>query len=521
MPLAKILVAFCELPDVQTAVETIGRAVAMAGSPNGLSFAVGSGLERGLAQAAARGAPIDPASLSFYNDANGLEGLASLGADDSYFLFLTGAYDFEPKWDITLLNRFGKIPEKNAVMTGCIGAAEEAVPPQPYLPALAENFQENGVLLERGLPLVCSAAPVRTLVIDPALIFGRRAFLSQVETQRETLSIAAYVAGVPVYALDRAALWPIKLPKETRLQRPVAEALPGTTLARFEQLAGFHYDQKRAGVRTTWGLFAPENSYPQQLPNRLAAAQRARALFAFAKRSRTPLLATAFIDLPAPSKPIPVYMLRFEYLKALVNLPLTLYTGGGQERLLRASFPNARSYPDNSLLPKTPLQKGMTKEQWMQRNKLLLLAKTARQHPDFTHVAWVNIDTLKHPVCPQAAPDFTAMMDDRVHLATVNAIPDASFILTPVRLLRALCQEVTDITQLDGELKRSFTEVALIQRLYQRHPDWFALHPMPKKHLLFLTAFDPALLDQRYQTLLFNQKPVVRAQPAAAKELSK
>ena len=30
---------------------------------------------------------------------------------------------------------------------------------------------------------------------------------------------------------------------------------------------------------------------------------------------------------------------------------------------------------------------------------------------------------------------------------------------------------------------------------------------MPKKHLLFLTGFDPALLDERYRALLGEAKP--------------
>ena len=149
----------------------------------------------------------------------------------------------------------------------------------------------------------------------------------------------------------------------------------------------------------------------------------------------------------------------------------------------------------------------MTQEQWFQRSKFLLLAKTAEQHPDFEFVAWVNMDILKHPICPQAEPDFTLLMDGRVHLATVNAIPDLSFVLVPAELLKPLCRLTLNLTQVDDELKRGFSEVALWQRLIHQHPDWFCLHPMPKKHLLFLTGFDPLLLDERYRALLKQAKP--------------
>ena len=216
---------------------------------------------------------------------------------------------------------------------------------------------------------------------------------------------------------------------------------------------------------------------------------------------------TAFIDLPQRRKPIMNYLLRFRFLMALEALPLYLYTGGTQERTLRSLYPNARSCPDNSLLPRSYLPKGMTQEQWLQRSKPLLLLKTAEQHPDFDSVAWVNMDTLKHPICPQAEPDFTPLMDGRIHLATVNAIPDLSFVMVPAELLKPLCRLTVNLTQVDDELKRGFSEVTLWQRLIHQCPNWFCLHPMPKKHLLFLTGFDPALLDERYRALLGEAKP--------------
>lgn len=520
MPLNRLLVVLWELPDARAAADTLRRALEQAGSPGSLRFALPRRLERAFRECWAQGAAPESADVRFYGDRSGLSGVAALLTDETHFLALTGPYDFEAKWDQTLLNRFSRIPERDALMTGRIGEATGECAPQPYLPALARDFQGDEVLLKRGLPLVCSAAPVKTLVADPALLFGKANCLSKMDMRRDTLSIAAYAGGIPLYALDRAALWPTAPLPEIRLRRPTGDALPATVLARFEQLAGFRYEQRKAGVRTTWGLFTPEDTYRQQLPGRLAVAQRAKALLRRPPKKNMPLLATAFIDLPSPRRPIPVYMIRFGFLKALESLSLYLYTGGAQERLLRAGFPNAHSYPDNNLLPKSLMDKGMPREQWMRRCKFQLLKKTADQHPDFTHVAWVNLDVLKHPVCPQALPDFSEMMDDRVHLATVDGVPDLSFFVVPIRALGFLCRETRDLSLLDVQAGKDYDEEGLLTRLYGMRPSLFAFHPMPKKHLLFLTAFDPSLLDERAKKLLGEREPVLRPDIEKKKELT-
>ena len=49
------------------------------------------------------------------------------------------------------------------------------------------------------------------------------------------------------------------------------------------------------------------------------------------------------------------------------------------------------------------------------------------------------MDILPHPVCPEAVPAFGKLMDDRIHLATVDGVPDPSFLVAPVDLLPRLC----------------------------------------------------------------------------------
>ena len=229
-----------------------------------------------------------------------------------------------------------------------------------------------------------------------------------------------------------------------------------------------------------------------------------------------PALLSASVSPPVEAVPAPVaaYILRFGFLKAVESLPLLLYTGGAQERLLRAGFPNTQSYPDNAVLPRSLMGMGMSPTDHFRRSKPLLMLRAASRRPEFTHAAWVDMDILPHPVCAEAVPSFSRLMDDRIHLATVDGVPDPSFAVVPVDLLRRLCSRTKALTQLDAELKRGWSEELLWTRLIEEAPDLFVLHPMPRRRLLFLTVFDPQLLGARLRALLASlPEPVVLPAP--------
>ena len=501
MAVSHILVMLNGHKDAQSVRRTIQAAYDQAASPVGLRFALPDAFEELLSAEDEANAELPRDSLLFYEDTGKLDILPTLTTEESYFLSLLGEYDFAALWDKELLSRFGKV-EYHALLTGSMGAASEGLEPQAYLPAFTKRMENNRVQIERGLPLVSSAAPVRTMVADPGLLFGRVSLLRKMELDWETLSLAAHVSNVPVYVLDRPVLWPVNELPTRWLERPTPEMMRVPNVARFERLAGLSKEPGALSLRYEWGLYNASETYPQKLPTSMAIRGRIRSLLVSREEPSVPHLISAFVDLPDAPKPEEVYMLRFTYLNALENLPLTLYTGGNCERYLRGLCTNTRSYPERAVLPREYLKRKMTEKDHFGRSKWLLMRKTAIENPSYSHVAWINMDMLHYPLCPDVLPDFSPLMDDRIHLALVDGQPDASFIVAPVHRLGLIGREVESMSQFDVEVGRSLTEEALIQRLYDRYSDLFALHPMPKTHLLFHWLLDRRLVDARHRALL-------------------
>ena len=544
---ARILLVLCPPVTTKAAVETIARACDTAARPAMLRFALPYTMDGYLVDLP------DGVTPLFYDAAQGLNGLLAVLTDETHFLSITGPHGFAPHWDnelLTLARSYGKRTlftatvsplaakntEKNAddkpkpdarlatlrrvlpvfqkrsaarhSSHGILPHVRHTVSPSPtaaqaYLPALKEVTTDGSVQIGGGLALVCAAAPVPTLIIDPALLFGPVTYLMEEERlDADQVSLSAYLTGFSIFALPKVLLWPLKTLPIRTLRLPPPETLPGTTVARFEQQLGLHGSEHRSGVKAAMGLFSHEDTYVQKMPGTLKLRHKMRAAGMKLLETHMPLMVSAFVDLPNPRVASGFYLLRFGFLRRIVSLPLLLYTGGQQERALRASFPHTQSYPDFTLLPRELLNSGMKADEYFARSKMLLLQRAIKRHAEFTHTAWVDMDVLPHPVCEDAVPNFKPLMDDRIHIATVNGVPDPSFVVVPSELTAPLAKLVHSITLLDAELKRGFGEPLLWERIFQKKPQWFAIHPMPRKRLLFLSAFDPILLSQAHQALL-------------------
>lgn len=550
---ARILVILHPPMTAKEAAETIARACEAAVRPAGLRFALPHTMQDSLPELPDGIVPL------FYDAVQGLSGVISCLTDETHFLSITGPHAFAPRWDNTLFALWRRYPRRT-LFTGSItpcapqadvmsaqtirvpkidgsrlAALRQAAPAlqkkravrhsenaprgilphlrhmqpsanaaaQPHLPALKEVQEDGSVTIGRGLALVCATEPVRTLVIDPAFLYGPVPFLMEGEQlDAESLSLSAYLTGFTVCALHEAPAWPLRGNPLCVLRLPPPETLPGTTLSRFEQLLGFRSGERRCHAKAAMGLFGHEDTYSQRMPGNLILSHKARSARMKLLETHMPLMVSAFIDLPNPRVTSAFYLLRFGFLRRIQSLPLVMYTGGSQERALRASFPHTQSYPNNTILPKPLLQSGMKPEEAFARSKVHLMQRAAKRQVEFTHAAWVDMDILPHPVCTDAVPDFDSLMDDRIHIATVNGIPDPSFVVVPVDRLPSLAQLAQSITQLDAELKRGFGEPVLWERIFQKKPQWFAIHPMPRRRLLFLTAFDPQLLTHSLRPFL-------------------
>ncbi len=444
--------------------------------------------------------------LLYYDENRGMAGLMPLLNGVTHVLWLMGAHAFAPKWDTELAQRLSRCEGPRPLLTATLSAPSGGRAAQAFLPALRQPVTEDGVRLGRGMPIVCGAAPVRTLLIDPALVFCGADSLSAMETDASLLSIAAHVADAQPYALETPLLWPVRELRARRLSKPGPDRLPGSRLERFEQLAGFSFERKSVGVRATMGLFTTQSAYPQRFVEPMSPLDAVRRR----RLPPPPLLVTAFVELPEPRHPLLEYMIRFEYLRALQNLPLWLYAGGPQERVLKQSFLNTLSYPDLHVLPRSLIADGMSPFQHLMRSKWALLARTLERHPEQTHVAWVDFDALSYPLCPTLQPILKHLQGRTIHLAAVNGEPDGSLIVLPRQHARLMQREADSISQIDAALKRGFDENALLKRLIQKFPDLFTLHPMPRRGMLLYTCFHPQALSEETRDTLYPSQPTVK-----------
>lgn len=538
--------------DTAQAQSTIDRARAQASRPSLLHFMLPVPFE-GSVDAGECG-------LSFYDGLDPLIDPAVAQADEKYFLLLCGEHDFAHHWDASLSALLRSLSDKPTLLTGTITPGcsivtqkddgkptvkvtpgglhtlRQSLPeirrrlkaqpeskqdsdpliylPEVCLPCIKERLNDTNVVIGSGLPLVCCAGPVSTLLLDPAFVFGPIEFLGSEELSINTLSLVAYQEGYRCCVSDALYLWPMtELPRRI-LHLPPASLVPGTTPGRFYQLAGLSEGQNIASAKATLGLFGTSDSYGQRMSAALKLSQTAAEARRKLIETHLPLFVGAFVDLPAPRYPLPFYLLRFGFLKQINSLPLVLYTGGTLERPLRSMFPHTRSYPDNTVLPRTLLAEGMTPQQHFLRSKPFLLHHAVQKQVEFTHVAWVDMDILPHPICPDAQPDLEPLMDDRIHIAAVNGVPDASFVMMPARYAPAVAREAKSITLLDAELKRGFSEALLWERLFMKKPEWFTIHPMPRRRLLLLSCFDPRFLSQAIRPLFQNLKEPFEGTPA-------
>ena len=512
----RVLVILSGLPGTQAALTTVMGALSHALFPALLRFALPTADKPESDQPDPLSGTPGAGHVRFYEESAGIQGVLPLVSDETHFLLLRGENAFADYWDAALYLRYRLCRAPYPLLTGVIVPDTEGA--QACLPAIRGAVDMEGAPLGSGLALVNSAAPVKTMLAHPALLFGAIETLQKLDGDMASLSILAYAAGCTVFALDRPLLWPTARETLTaKLKVPPPWILPASGLNRFEQLTGLSFILGTTSVRATIGLFGPQDTYPQRLPVSLWLRQQMRTLLRPAS-ARMPIFVTAFVDLPAPPHPTEVYLQRFAFLKALQRLPLSLYAGGESERHLRSCFPNTLAYPETTLLPRALLSDGMTPLQLFKRNQWLLLERAAHAYPTAAHLAWLDIDALSHPLCPDACPDFSALMDDRIHLGFVDGSPDASFTVVPRALLRVLAREVQTVTQLDVVMKRELGEKQLFRRLLRRHPEFFTLHMLPRKGLLFQSCFDRRLLSASLRRQLTDLPQPIRLPPRAAEK---
>ena len=472
-----VLVILFSPSGAEGARQTLRHAMLNAARPQSLRFLLPSYAFQDLQELQEKGEPI-----SFFPYQEGLPGACEQIGEESCFLLLMGDAHFEKNWDQVLIR---KLPGEDCLLTATPWSNPATGKKESCLPALKLPFDAYGIPIGQGLPLVCAKKQQEGLLIDPALLFGPVGFLQLMKPDITTLSYSAFLSGHRVLWLEEAPLISASPLPPRRLCRPVAQVLPGSALHRFEQMCGIRFDARQVTVKAQAGLAETARDYTQVLPLREKAAGLLRLDF--------PYLVTGFVDFPSPHREPQDYLLHFEWLRRMECFSLLTFTGGEMEESLRGMHPNTASFPARDL----PKPEGMSISRHFKRSKPFLLLRAQRRHPGVRHFAWVDLDILPHPVPKNLRPDFRQMLDDQIHLATVEGVPDCSCLIVPAGETERLCREVAAVTEMDVALHASLGEEELWRKLISRHPERYCLHPMEKRQMLFLSAFPRGTLSRQ------------------------
>lgn len=425
-------------------------------------------------------------SYLYFDNRRGIASIVRQEITSNYFLLFMGCGTFLQGWDALLLMEFQENHSEKLLLTASVwsGSEEKA---EVCLPALKSPFDENGITIGRGLPLVCAKFPVSTLLADPALLFGKANFLKKVCPAITSLSYLAYQAGYDIRLMTRPYFRPTSVLPVRKLKRPVPTVLGGTTFDRFEKSCGIHWNEKSISYKALFGMNELQPIYAQQLSLRQQFSLRMEA------RKNKSIAVTGFIDFPKARQNSMNYCLFFNFLSRLKNLPLLVFTGGSTEKLVRTLHPNNQNFRERDCHK----YDGMSIEEHFRYSKIMMLKRVAECTPTAKYLYWVDFDILPHPMPELAVPNEEALTDGRIHLATVDGEPDTSFIYLPADRIRLIWQETISIVETDDIFHRGFSEINLWKRIISRHRDVFTLHPMPRRQLLFLSCFDPNLLSKQ------------------------
>ena len=501
--LIQLLLVFSDIENKGELVESISESIKNASRPLCLNIAVHESFKECVNEESLTHLP-RVRSFVYYSDEKNFLNLLLSEVKATHFLHLKGPYFFLPKWDLILYFRYKKIVKKRALLTGVIFGPHSHAKAQAFLPGVDVFNSADTFSIIAGLPLVHSERPVRTLIINPALIFGSVDFLSQVNAALDTLSIEAYIAEYEVYAIDRIPFWPVAWLSASQ-QRPNLSQNNNNTLQRFERMTGLTKHEGKIDCSPLLGLFFQAKDYGQiaskyQFKNVIKEMKKWKQK-TYKKNKNSILWVSGYIDFQRENEMETLSMLRFHFLALLENLSMLIFTGGSQERYIRSNHPNTQNYP--TYLLNDQKNSNISKKQFFTQHKFELLLTACKRQTEFTHYLWGDLDLLHYPIKSDVQLNFEHLMDEKIHLAIVDDVMDLSFVVVPKDMIKRLNEAIDYEIYNFKVLMRQYSEIEAFKDIYNKNPEWFTLHKMIQPKMLGLTIFPRTWLSQADQSILY------------------
>lgn len=408
--------------------------------------------------------------------------MPTLWHGEGYVLMAHPAMRFTRGWDKELLRELRACPSGQVLtcaLTGYLPVRED--PLTSVCPVAADAFNDEGELtFHHGMPLRFVAGPTRGPFLHPDFCFAPAGFFRALAEGSEPLFMRAFRHGWDLYTLHRPIirlLWdvpvdPVRIPAAHDLQED------------FANVFGVSFAGRLLSAHARRGMLSEDVklrlNVPVSIKVRETYRQKRYSLQRKLKRHAAKL----------EPKCVTLYTSRMEeetlrwlrQLATLKNLPLVAYVEPLQVRQIAEFLPSVHEFRQRHAM-ELPVE-GLEGIETLSKAALLSTARDKYLTP--SHYIWMDADAIRYPVYERTFFDWQAICTDKIVMAMVNGVPDATMFCVPEKLVLSLARDMQARTLTILEQRGSLPEEREVWDLVIRdNPDWFSLVVLPVKGQLF------------------------------------
>lgn len=416
----------------------------------------------------------------------------ALWQGETYILMSHPAMRFARRWDVQLRAALRQCPGRNwgsCVLTGLLPSPIDPV--DAVSPVAAEGFDTAGCLCyHKGTPLRYAKHPMRSAFMNPYFCFGPSAFARGISrsinrltgTEKEPAFLAAFRAGWHLFTLHRPL---IRMEWDLPVLPDVTSSGDPQVIRRFRDTFSVDLAGKTLSGASRLGIFTADMKFPMHVPAPVRWQQAIRAFTARNSRLSPMCVTLKVAGYNRRHMQQDESYVRFSRLTAIKELAVLCFADGENGRRILPHMPNVLEYKSRYGLPVEGELPDQELPAFYSCSKAFLLRQARERFLNHSHYVWIAFDYLRYPVYERSVLDWGAVLTDKIVLAMVNGIPDATMVCVPEKLLSDLC---TLTARICAEHRRTTgslpAESLLWQTLMHEKPEWFDPIELPSRYAL-------------------------------------